>query len=435
MSYTPVSPECLEPDSRWPVGKSSAFFTLFVTLALGIFDFIDRQVLAALFPYIKAEYSLSDTQLGMLVSIVNIAIAVLVIPSAYLIDRWSRKKMMALMGIVWSLATGACAFAGTFSHLLIARFFIGAGEAGYNPAGQSLLAASFPRRLRGTALSAFQCSMGIGAPLGLILGAYIAETWGWRHAFGIVAIPGLLVSFLAFFIKDFKNTAPDPCEPDALVPPEPYWKTVSSLLSKPTLFFVFIAQAMLVLEAVTLMNWLPSYFNSEASMPMTEASSLSALYLVVYSAALFAGGPFVDFMRRYGMKATSYLQGLACLLAFGMLWVAFALATPGSLVQLLLLFAQNLFAQTVVTVGISITADLSQPQQRGTAVGLLVTFQNIFGMAIGPFITGVLSDHFSLGNAMIFMSTFYAVSGLLYFIIAQCYNRDMAKMTTVEASF
>ena len=129
MSYTPVTPECLEPDSRWPVGKSSAFFTLFVTLALGIFDFIDRQVLASLFPYIKAEYSLSDTQLGMLVSVVNIAIAVLVIPSAYLIDRWSRKKMMALMGIVWSLATGACAFAGTFSHLLIARFFIGAGDA------------------------------------------------------------------------------------------------------------------------------------------------------------------------------------------------------------------------------------------------------------------------------------------------------------------
>ncbi len=277
--------------------------------------------------------------------------------------------------------------------------------------------------------------MGIGAPLGLILGAYIAETWGWRHAFGIVAIPGLLVSFLAFFIKDFKNKAPDPCEPDALVTPEPYWKTVSSLLSKPTLFFVFIAQAMLVLEAITLMNWLPSYFNREAAMPMTEASSLSALYLVIYSIAIFAGGPFVDFMRRYGMKATSYLQGLACLLAFGMLWVAFALATPGSLVQLLLLFAQNLFAQTVVTVGISITADLSQPQQRGTAVGLLVTFQNIFGMAIVPFITGVLSDHFSLGNAMIFMSTFYAVSGLLYFIIAQCYNRDMAKMTTVEAIF
>lgn len=250
-----------------------------------------------------------------------------------------------------------------------------------------------------------------------------------------MAIPGLLVSFLAFIIKDFKNTAPDPCEPDALVPPEPYWKTVSSLLSKPTLFFVFIAQAMLVLEAVNLMNWLPSYFNREASMPMTEASSLSALYLVVYSAALFAGGPFVDFMRRYGMKTISLIQGLACLLAFAMLWAAFALATPGSLAQLILLLAQNLFAQTLVTVGLSITADLSQPQQRGTAVGLLVTFQNIFGMAIGPFITGVLSDHFSLGNAMIFMSIFYAVSGLLYFIIAQCYNRDMAKMTSVEARF
>ena len=92
---------------------------------------------------------LSDTQLGMLISIVNIMLAVLVIPSAYFIDHWSRKKMIALMGGIWSLATGACAFAGGYWHMLMARFFIGAGEAGYNPGGTGAADSAISQKISG----------------------------------------------------------------------------------------------------------------------------------------------------------------------------------------------------------------------------------------------------------------------------------------------
>lgn len=107
----------------------------------------------------------------MLISIVNIMLAVLVIPSAYFIDRWSRKKMIAIMGGVWSLATGACAFAGGYGHMLLARLFIGAGEAGYNPAAQALLTAQFPKKYQGTAIAITQIGMTLGIPLGLVIGA------------------------------------------------------------------------------------------------------------------------------------------------------------------------------------------------------------------------------------------------------------------------
>ena len=182
-------------DDVWPSGKASAYFTLFVAFMLCLLDFMDRQIVGALLPFIKADYHLSDKELGTLVSIVNISIAILVIPSAYFIDKWSRKKMMCVMGLIWSLATGACAFAGSFSHLLFARFFVRVGEAGYQPAAQALLSTTFPKRLRATAISICNVGGQIGVPLGLMAGAFIATHWGWRHAFGVVAIPGIFLPY------------------------------------------------------------------------------------------------------------------------------------------------------------------------------------------------------------------------------------------------
>ena len=178
-------------------------------ILLAIIDFMDRQIVASLLPYIKEEYGATDSQLGLMISIVNYSMVIFVIPSGYLIDRWSRKKMLSLMAIIWSLATAACGLAGTFSHLVAARFFIGTGEAGYNPAGQTLLSASFPRRLRASVCSAIPGSMWLGAPLGLMIGAFIAEHWGWRHAFGVVAVPGIALGIVALFCRDFRTVRQD----------------------------------------------------------------------------------------------------------------------------------------------------------------------------------------------------------------------------------
>ena len=224
----------------WPIGKKSAYFTLIICMVLGVFDLMDRLIIVSLFPYLKAEYTLSDTQLGMLVSILNFAVAVLVIPGAYIIDRWSRTKTLALMTLIWSLATGAGAFVGTYSHLLIARFIVGAGEAGYNPAGQALLSACFPKRLRSTVIAALQFAMGLGAPLGLVVGAYIATHWGWRHAFGVVAIPGFFAALLALKMKDFKTAETSENKTAKM----PYTVVLKKIFTTPTLPLVFCAQAM-----------------------------------------------------------------------------------------------------------------------------------------------------------------------------------------------
>lgn len=420
----------------WPVGKKAAFFTLFLCVLFAILDFMDRQVLAALFPYLKAEYQLSDTQLGLLVSVVNFSVAVLVIPSGYLIDRWSRSKMMGIMTFTWSLATGLCAFAGSFGHLFIARFFVGAGEAGYGPASQSLMAASFPSRMRTTVMSMFMFGCQIGAPLGLVAGAFIATHWGWRHAFGLVALPGIMAAGLCLFIRDYKTVKPvcdsasEPKDVDSS-----YRHTLRSLLTTPALLYAFMAQACTLMCSATLMNWLPSYFQRVAGMENTAASSLGALWVLSTAVATLLGGPFLDWLRHKNVVRPMQWQVLACFIAFGLVAVAFSSARPGSVAQMALLIASSLFFSPLMSLGYAITADLSLPHQRGTAVSLITTAQNILGMAVGPLLAGVLSDHFDLQTSLVLMSSCYALAGLLYVGVALNYRRDQDRLAKVVVEF
>ena len=172
---------------------------------LYFFDYVDRMVVAALFPFLKAEWGLTDAQCGMLVSAVYWAILIFSFPVSIVIDRWSRKKAIGIMAVLWSLATVACAFTKSFGQLFAARTAIGLGEAGYAPGGTAMISALYPEKKRSLLIGIWNSSIPIGMACGLLAGGYIATHWGWRHAFGIVALPGLIISILFFFVKDYKT--------------------------------------------------------------------------------------------------------------------------------------------------------------------------------------------------------------------------------------
>lgn len=430
--------DCL-PDDVWPIGKKAAWFSCLIVFSLGIFDFIDRQVLAAVLPFIKAEWQLSDTELGMLVAIVNIVMAILVMPSAYLIDKWSRKKMICIMGTVWSLATGACALAGSFSQMLVARAFIGSGEAGYNPAAQALLSAQFPKRLRGTAIALTQVGMGLGAPLGLIIGAYIATHWGWRHAFGVVAIPGIILAFLALFIKDYKSvevTAPASSETSEKATAVPYWSVVAGILRTPSLLCIFGGAIMSMMYSGTVINWLPSYMQREAGLSLTASSSLSAAVLFASLVSALITGPLLDKLRQMTKRGVPLFVACALFCGSTLSFLAFGVLTPGSALQLFVLIASQLCVGVSVASGPIMLMDLSHPGSRATAAGILIFCQNLFGFALGPLITGSLSDNFGLGIGLMIVATGapFMVS-MFYAICSFTYGRDLDKVECVNLDF
>src|SRR5947207_13393685 len=142
-------------------GRRAAWFAYGMTVALMIFDYVDRQVIVSLFPYLKAEWNLSDKQLGALVSVVSVTVAIGAVPVALFADRVSRVKSIVAMATLWSLATVSCMWVRGYSQLLAARSVVGLGEAGYGSVGAALIASHFPARLRGALMAGFFASASV----------------------------------------------------------------------------------------------------------------------------------------------------------------------------------------------------------------------------------------------------------------------------------
>src|SRR5215831_14611166 len=259
MAFHTITDE-LATDRHAPRRYAWAVFA--ILFALMVMDYVDRQVIVSMFPHLKSEWALSDSQLGGLVSIVSITVALGAVPLALLADRWSRVKSIFLMVLVWSLACISCAFATSYWQLLGARGVVGMGEAAYGTVGAALLATLFPLRMRSTVLGGFFAAATMGSVLGVMLGGFIAERWGWQAGFGAVGVPGLLLCFVFLLIvRDYKTVAL-PCRTPSDGKPRNAARTVVAELLRPrTALLTCIGAGFNLLVVSTTWAWLPSFFN------------------------------------------------------------------------------------------------------------------------------------------------------------------------------
>jgi len=184
-------------------GYSNYVFVLLFLLYM--FDYIDRMVVTNMFVSIEKDWGISHTQSGMLVSAVYWAIVLLTFPVSILVDRWSRSKTIGIMAVLWSMATALCALTGNFTQLFLTRLLIGVGEAGYAPGGSAMISGLYPMDKRSKMMGIWNASIPLGTAIGVLLGGFIAVHLGWKHAFGLVAIPGFIVAILFLFVKDYKT--------------------------------------------------------------------------------------------------------------------------------------------------------------------------------------------------------------------------------------
>ncbi len=227
-----------------------------------IFDYVDRQVIVSLFPHLKEEWSLSDTQLGALVSAVSVTVAIAGIPVALFADRVSRVGSIVAMATVWSLATISCMFTGTYGQLLAARSVVGLGEAGYGSVGAGLLASHFPARMRGALMAGFFASASVGSVLGTMLGGIIAAHWGWKAAFGVVGFPGLVLALLYLFVRDYRTVELTPRLDKATSSARGAVRHIVRVLTRSrTMLWMCIGAPAQVMVISAVWSWLPSYLN------------------------------------------------------------------------------------------------------------------------------------------------------------------------------
>jgi MFS family permease len=370
----------------------TVFGMAFVLMA---FDFIDRQVVVATFPYLKAEWGLSDTQLGALVSVVSLSVAVGAFPIALLADRWSRVKAIAVMGATWSLATLACGFAQSYAQLFTARAAVGAGEAGYGPAAGALLSTVFPASKRATVLGAFQAAAPLGTLLGLVLGGMLAASWGWRAAFGVVAVPGLILALAFLLLRDYR-TAPIIRTAGGV---EHLRTTLGRLFRARSGVAAIAGGALQLMVVSTLYTWLPSYLNRSYHLAVDRASTLAAAVILAGMVGTVVFAYVADGVASRDPRGRLRVPAVLSVATLVLLGCGFGLIGPGPW-QFALVVAGGLTATAAVGPVAAVVADVVHLGLRATAIATVSVAQNLLGLAVGPLITGLIADRYGLPTAL-----------------------------------
>lgn len=409
----------------YPFGARQAWFALAMTIALMTVDYLDRQVIVSLFPHIKAAWGLSDKQLGALVSIVSVTVALAAPPVAILADRWSRVRSIVVMAVVWSLATISCLFTRNYAQLMVARGVVGLGEAGYGSVGAALIASLFPARLRAGLLAAFFASASIGSVLGVMLGGVIAAHWGWQAAFGVVGVPGLLLALLYLKVRDYRTVPLAPTQ-DAARSSRTAEFAARSLVRSRTMMWACLGAAAQLIVVSSIWAWLPSFLHRFHGMAPDVAGVRAAVVVLIGAAGSLAWGIVVDRVDAGRPRRKLYVMAGLCILTSLVFVPTFA--ATGSLsggTQFLLVALGGFFMTCTVGPVSAIVIDVTHAGLRATGAAVLSLFQNLLGLAAGPFIAGALSDAFGLDVALTLIPLFGVLAAVLFVVASRSYEADM----------
>ncbi|SAK75469.1 transport protein [Caballeronia calidae] len=414
------------------VSRRQAWFAFAMTFALMLFDYIDRQVIVSLFPHLKAAWGLSDMQLGSLVSIISIVVAAGGLPVALMADRVSRVKSIFVMATVWSLATISCMFARNFGQLFAARAIVGLGETGYGSVGGALIASLFPKRLRTTLLGAFFAAASLGSVLGVMLGGVVAAHWGWKAAFGVVGVPGLLLAFLYLLVPDYKTVELAPRVGHARHSVRSFARQiVSTLAGSPTVWWTCLGAALQLVVVSMIWSWLPSYFHRYHGAASDHAGMLAAVIVLCGAVGSVIWGVIADRLAVRRPRNKLVMMAILCTATLLVFVTAFGCTMSANLQFLLIALGGFLMMCTVAPTA-TVVLNVIHPGVRSTGAAILALFQNLFGLAVGPFVGGLLSDAFGLQVALAVMPAFGLFAALCFLLATRTYESELAKVEHIR---
>jgi MFS family permease len=402
MATTAVDDRLVVQPSPTSKKASRAFpWVVFIlTFGLLLSDYMSRQVLSAVFPFLKAEWALTDTQLGGLTSIVALTVGLLAVPLSLLGDRWGRSKAIVAMATLWSLATLGSAVAANYDQMMVARFFIGLGEAAYGSVGLAVVLMVFSPAKRASLTGAFMAGGSFGSVLGVFLGGILAVQLGWRWSFAVMAILGLvLVVLYRLFISDEKlvrNQHPGNVmdEPVAVTKRAP----LRTLVSTPSVICAYVGSGLQLFVAGTLFAWTPSWLNRVYGLAPDKAGVAAAGFILLMGVGMIVCGMVTDRLSALApnRKWTSALAYAS--LSLILLTTGFSLDAGKG--QLLLVALGVFFAAGTAGPAGAMVANLTPASIRATAFGTLTMANNLLGLAAGPVVAGILADRFGLATAM-----------------------------------
>jgi MFS family permease len=391
-----------------PVARGYARYVLAVMVGINFLNYMDRYVGAAASPLIQKEFHLSDSQVGLLGSAFLLVYALAAVPFGYWADRGVRRTVVAAGVAIWSLATLFTGFARSFPQLFVSRAVLGIGEAGYYPAGTSLLSDYFPKEQRGRTMSIWGAGSTFGIAVGFAGGGYIADKFGWRSAFFFAAVPGILFALLAFGLREPLRGSAENIGRAMERIHEASLRNFIDLMRIRTLRATILSQTLLYFVLASNAFWLPILLTRRFNLSVSKAGLLAGVVLVVGGLiGTLAGGWIAD--RRSVKNPAAHLEvGIAGFL-LGAVFITLALVAPLNLGPIPVFVPA--FVLAVVCLYLysgpftAVAQNVVSPGLRASAVTMLLFVSHVFGDSHSTFDVGVISQHVgSLQTALLITS-------------------------------
>ncbi len=417
-----------EPGYLFSRGYTNYIFILLFLLYM--FDYIDRMVVTSMFTSIEQEYGITHAQSGLLVSSVYWAIVALTLPASILVDRWRRNRTIGFMAILWSIATALCALTGSFMQLVIARALIGVGEAGYAPGGTAMISGLYPQEKRSRMIGLWNASIPLGTAIGVLLGGIIATHWGWKHAFGLVALPGFIVAMLFVFVKDYKTVDLSYVGNDNKKTKMRLWDIVAEFFSRPSLIFTYLGITACVFVTTSLITWLARYFQETRDLAQSQAGTMSSAVMVLAIVGAPVGGIIADKWRKKRSNARLLFPAISSFIS-AMLLVVALWFTSGT-VQYIFFILMGVTITAFISAASAVTQDVVHAGLRAESYAIAVVIQNLLGASMAPFVIGTIYDNAGIVQAFHVLPFVLIVAAVMFLLGARYYNSDIAKVAKIK---
>jgi MFS family permease len=395
---------------------------LWLLLAINLFNYIDRQVLAAVEPEIRSSFFASGdlnamTKTGFLGTAFLVTYMISAPVLGLLADRISRWVIVGSAVILWSLASGGSGLASTFGILFATRICVGIGEGGYGPAAPTILADLYPISMRGRVMAIFCAAIPVGSALGYVVGGLVGAHLGWRWAFYMVAPPGLLLGALCFWQRDPRVAQHHLVQKTSRRSLANYlrlFRTRSYLIN-------CIAQTLMTFAAGGLGYWVSAYLEFRSQSPSAGRTIFGLITVFAGLSSTLIGGMIADKLRpRFGGSyfLVSGIGMLICCPFFILsLYIPFPAAWGAMFLAIFFLFLNTGPSNTAL-------ANVSLPAVRATAFALNIFVIHLLGDVQAFWLLGYIGGHTNIRIAFLFVSGVILASGLVWLIGAKYLPAD-----------
>lgn len=409
--------------------STRAGITLGMLAFVYVLNFLDRQLVSILAKPIQDGLGISDGQLGLITGFYfALFYCFIAIPVGWLADRTSRVKVLSAACAIWSAATAACGMAANYGQLVAARMMVGVGEAGGVPPSYAIIADTFPRERRTTAMAIFNLGPPLGSALGVAFGASLAAAFDWRIPFYVVGGIGVVTAGVVYGIvreprrgeaDGLPETAPLPAQADG------FTASIFRFFRHPLLFTASLASGAANFITYGLLNFTVLFLMREKGMALEDVAVWYALVVGIgMSGGIYVSGRIVDHFARRSKAAYATVPAVSLVLALPF-FLGFVWAPRWELALVFLLvpmFLSSFFLSATVTF---VQGEVA-PERRVMSGALLLLVMNFIGLGLGPTYVGMMSDFFqptagehALQAAFYALAPMYLIGALLFGLLAR----------------